>query len=58
MKDLIEFEEDMNNSVHQIRFHKAGSNFQRKLGKDLKTIKSSNKTLTQADKTSNMYKLT
>ena len=58
MKDLIAFEEDMNNLVHQIRFRKAGSNFQRKLGKDLKTIKSSNKTLTQADKTSNMYKLT
>ena len=46
MKDLIAFEEDMNNLVHQTRFHKAGSNFQRKLGKNLRTIKSSNKTLT------------
>ena len=58
MKDLITFEEDRIHLVHQIRFRKVKSNFQRKLTKDLKTIKSSNKTLTPADKTSNMYKLT
>ena len=58
MKDLIAFEEDMIDLVHQIRFRKVKSNFQRKLSKDFKTIKSSNKTLTTADKTSNMYKLT
>ena len=58
VKDLIAFEEDMIDLVHQIRFRKVNSNFQRKLNKDLKTIKSSNKTLTPADKTSNMYKLT
>ena len=58
IKDLIAFEKDMIDLVHQIRFRKANSNFQRKLNKDLKTIKSSNKMLTSADKTSNMYKLT
>ena len=58
VKDLIAFEEDMVDSVHQIRFRKVKSNFQRKLNKDLKTIKSSNKTLMPADETSNMYKLT
>ena len=54
VKDLIAFEEDMIDLLHQIRFRKVKSNFQRKLNKDLKTIKS----LTPADKTSNMYKLT
>ena len=58
VKDLIAFEEDMIDLVHQIRFRKVKSNFQRKLNKDLKTTKSSNKTLTPTDKTSNMYKLT
>ena len=58
VKDLIAFEEDMIDLVHQIRFRKVNSNFQRKLNKDLKTIKSSSKTLTSVDKTSNIYKLT
>ena len=58
VKDLIAFEEDKTDLVHQIRFHKVKSNFQRKLNKDLKTIKLSNKTLTPAGKTLNMYKLT
>ena len=58
MKDVIAFEEDMIDLLHQIRFRKVKSNFQRQLNKDFKTIKPSNKTLTPADKTSNMYKLT
>ena len=58
MKDLIAFEEDLTDVVHRIRFRKVKGNFQRKSKKDLKTIESSNKTLTPADKTSNMYKLT
>ena len=41
-----------------ITFCKVKSDFQRKLNKDLKTIKLSNKTLTPANETSNMYKLT
>ena len=40
--------------AHKIRFGKAKCNSQRKLRKDLKTIKSSHKTLRPTDKTSNM----
>ena len=54
VKELIAFEEGMIDLVHQIRFRKVKRNFQRKLSKSLKTLKSSNKTLTPADKTSNM----
>ena len=54
MKDLIAFEEGMIDLVHQIRFREVKRNFQRKLSKSLKTLKSSKKTLTPADKTSNM----
>ena len=50
VKDLFAFEKDMIDLVHQIRFRKVKSNFQRKLSKDLNT-KSSNKMLTPADKT-------
>ena len=39
VKNLIAFEEDMINLVHQIRFRKVKSNFQRNLSKNLKTIK-------------------
>ena len=56
VKDLTAFEEDMIDLVQTIRFEKVKSNFQRELNEDLKTIKSSNKTLTPADKVSNMYK--
>ena len=58
MKDLIAFEKKMTYLVHQIRFRKVKSKFQEKLYKDLKTIKSSNKTITPVGKTTNMYKLT
>ena len=58
VKDLIAFEEDMIYLVYQLRFRKVKSNFQRKLNKELKTIKSSSKMFTPADKTSNMYRLT
>ena len=54
VKELIAFEEGMIDLVHQIRFRKVKRNFQRKLSKSFKTLKSSNKTLTPADKTSNM----
>ena len=50
VKDIIAFEEDMIDLVHQAKTLK-----QRK---DFKATKSSNKTLTSAGKTLNMYKLT
>ena len=58
MKVLIAFEENMIDLVWKARFRKVKSNFQRNLNKDLKAIKSSSKTLTSVDKTSNLYKLT
>ena len=58
VKDLIASEEDIIDFVHQVRFRKVISNFQRKFNEDLKTTKLSNKSLTAAEKTSNMYKLT
>ena len=58
MKVLIAFEENMIDLVRKVRFRKVKSNFQRNLNKDLKAIKSSSKTLTSVDKTSNLYKLT
>ena len=39
VKDLIAFEEETIELVHKIRFCKVKRNFQRKLRKDLKTIK-------------------
>ena len=51
VKDLIAFEEDLIGLVQQIRFRKVKTNFQRKLNKDLKTIKSSNITLTTKPQT-------
>ena len=50
VKDIIAFEEDMIDLVHQAKTLK-----QRK---DFKTTKSPNKTLTSAEKTLDMYKLT
>ena len=43
--------------VKNLRFRTVDNKFQRTLAKDLKDIKSSKKTLTAADKTSNMYRL-
>ena len=40
---IIAFEEDMIDLVHQIRFCKVKSNFQRKLNEDLKTKSSKKK---------------
>ena len=45
VKDLIASEEDIIDFVHQVRFRKVISNFQRKLDKHLKTIKLPNKSL-------------
>ena len=58
MRDLIEFEEDMIDLIHKIRFHNVKGNFQSKLNKDLKAIKSSNITIMAAHETSNMYSIT
>ena len=57
MKELVPFEEDLIKLVKNLRLRKVDNKFQRTLAKDLKGIRSSNKTLTAVDKTSNMYRL-
>ena len=57
VKELVPFEEDLIKLVKNLRFRKVDNKFQRTLAKDLKGIRSSKKTLTAADKMSNMYRL-
>ena len=57
IKELVPFEEELINLVKRIEFRKVENNFQKKLREDILLIKSSNKTVTQADKTSNIYRL-
>ena len=57
VKELVPFENDLIQLVKNIKFRKIKNDFQKKLSKDIRDFKSSNKTLTPADKTSNMYKL-
>ena len=61
VKDLIPFENDLAALVQNIRFRKTRNHFQKKIQKDIKDIqliKSSDKTVTFADKTTNPYRLT
>ena len=55
LKELIPFEDDLIDLVKNIKFRKVRNNFQMKLHEDLKNVGSSKKTLTFADKTTNMY---
>ena len=57
IKGLVPLEEDLIKLVKNIRFQTVDNKFRRTLDKDLKDIRSSKKTLTAADKTSNMYRL-
>ena len=57
-KELIPFENDLVALIRNIKFRKIRNTFQEKLKEDIKLIKDSHKTMTFADKTSNMYRLT
>ena len=57
LKELIPFEDDLIDLVKNIQFRKVRNDFQMKLHEDLRKVRSSKKTLTFADKTSNMYRL-
>ena len=57
LKELIPFEDDLIDLVKNIKFRKVRNDFQKQLHEDLKKVRSSKKTLTFADKTSNMYRL-
>ena len=58
VKELIPFENDLVELIRNIKFRKIRNTFQEKLKEDIKLIKDSHKTMTFADKTSNMYRLT
>ena len=57
LKELIPFEDDLVDLVKNIKFRKVRNDFQMKLHEDLREVRSSKKTMTFADKTSNMYRL-
>ena len=56
--ELAAFENDLIELVKNIKFRPVLNQLQRTLKSDIKLIQQSNKTLTPADKTSNMYRLT
>ena len=58
VKELSAFEDDLFHLVKIIKFRKFKNKLQEKMNEDLQLIKSSTKTMTPADKTSNMYSLT
>lgn len=57
INDLVPFEADMFEIVKSLKFRKTKNQFQAKLRQDIQTIRNTKTTLTFADKTSNIYKL-
>ena len=55
VKELIPFENDLVALVQNTRFRNTRSHFQKKIKKDIQLIKSSDKTVTFANKTINFY---
>ena len=58
VKELSAFEKDLIAVVKDIKFRNVRSDFQTTLQEDIRLIHNSKKTMTFADKTSNMYQLT
>ena len=58
VKELFHFENNLFQLVKDVKFRKTRNEFQKKLKDDAQKIRNSEKTLTPADKTSNMYRLT
>ena len=57
VKELIPFENGLIALVQNISFRKTRNHFQKKIKKDIQLIKSSDKTVTFVDKTTNLYRL-
>ena len=57
VKELVPFKNDLIDMLKVIEFRKVKNQFLTKLKNGIKTVKHSKKTLTFADKTSNMYRL-
>ena len=58
MRELLAFENNLIALMKNIRFRRYNTSFQIKLNKDIKLLRNSNKTVTFADKTTNLYFLT
>ena len=58
VKELTPFENKLISLVKNVKFKKVRNHFQDQLKQDLKRMKPSNKPITFADKTTNMYRLT
>ena len=58
VKEVIPFENDSVELIRNIKFGTIRNTFQEKLKEDIKLMKDSPKTMTFADKTSNMFRLT
>ena len=58
VKELTDFENELFDLVNAVKFRKTQNQFQKTLKEDMITIKNTPTTLTFADKTTNMYKLT
>ena len=57
VKELIPFEADLIQLAKDIKFRKTTSTFQKRMKEDIRNIRSSDKTLTPADKTTNLYRI-
>ena len=57
MNERVPFEKDLTALVKVIKFRKVKNQFQKKFQQDIKRIRTSDKTMTFADKTKNMYRL-
>ena len=56
-KHLIEFEKEIINLITNIKYRKYTNKFQKMMKDDIENITKSDKIIVQADKTSNMYKM-
>ena len=57
VKELIPFENDLLKMIRNVEFRETGNEFQSKMRRDVRNMRVSGETLTPADKTSNMYRL-
>ena len=57
VKELNDFENDLYNTIANVKFSEHRSGFQSKLAKDVKNIKNSDKIFLLADKTTNIYEV-
>ena len=58
VREMIAFENELIAIVKNVKFRKFQSDFQNNLQEDIKVLRNPTKTMTFADKTSNMYRLT